>query len=185
MQSQKNIRNNLEWAYDFEDASDSSSAHTAINTRGPEVALANIQYDTQSWTNVNQKTFTLGTTTLYNNKYTGCTSTSCTTNKYTMTSKTTRARLITMQELISLGCSSSNGSCPLWISNYLSTSHSANSDSSSGTAADTSANSSYWTLSADSSNNINAWIVQGSGRLYSTSTSYATQGIRAVVEISK
>lgn len=189
MQTQRNIKNNTEWAYDYQSASDSSSPHVATNLKGPHAALNDLQDATTSWTNVNQQTFTLGTTTFLTNKYTGCTSTGCSTNKYTMTSRTIRARMITMQEVISLGCTSSQGSCPLWLSNYLSTSasntgSSSGSDSSSAGIADTTANSSYWTISADSSNNTNAWVVQGNGRVYSTSSDYAIQGIRAVVEVS-
>ena len=72
------------------------------------------------WSNVNVQTYTMGTTVFRDNAYTGCSSSSsCTTNTYTLASRTAKARMITVQEAKALGCSEATKSCPIWMYNYL------------------------------------------------------------------
>ena len=56
----------------------------------------------------------------------------CSSNTYTMSSRTAKARMITMQEARNAGCSSDSMSCPKWMYNYL-----YNSTSYNGTKNDT------------------------------------------------
>ncbi len=58
---------------------------------------------------------TLGTTVFKDNAFTGCEFYSCTLNRYVMKERTAKTRLITLQEIFSLGCGrDSNTTCPIW-----------------------------------------------------------------------
>ena len=133
------------------------------NAYGPTTALSRLESATSGWSNVNDLNYTLGTDTLYQNKYTGCSDyNSCSTNTYTLAKRTAKARMITIQETSALGCTRS--SCPSWLT------------PASGTY--------YWTMSANSSTSISAWYVLNYGRVGPDPTT-ATYGARAVVEINK
>ena len=142
------------------------------------VALERI---TNSWTNVNNQTYTMGTTTFKTNAYTGCsTYSSCATNTYKLASRTAKARMITIQEAKYLGCTATDKSCPIWMNNYL-----PQSTSYGGTINDTTdRNTGYWTMNAYPSNVYYAWYVSSTGSV-KTYDAYATFGIRAVVVVSK
>lgn len=88
---------------------------TGTASSGPVQALTALESATSGWSNVNSQTYTMGTTVFKTNKYTGCSpmELSCTNNIYTMSSRTAKARMITMQELTNLGCT--NSSCPNWL----------------------------------------------------------------------
>ena len=90
---------------------------TSDITKGPITALVSLENITKGWTNVNNQTYTLGKTSLsLEGAYTGCsTASSCTTNIYTLSERTAKARLITIQEAYALGCTVSHNSCPKWI----------------------------------------------------------------------
>ena len=154
---------------------------SADNSKGPLTILPALESATSGWTNVNDQTYTMGTTTFKTNAYTGCASSECTTNTYTLGQRTGKARMITMQEAIALGCTIRERSCPNFMYNYL-----KESTSYGGTVNDTTGgdNSIYWTMSANSSDTNDAWYVAHSGFVY-YGTASASGGARAVVVVSK
>lgn len=120
MQSQENVVYNTQWISmdDYINAGGTESDYGKFDSsnKGPLTVLSKLENATSGWTNVNNQTYTAGTTVLYNNKYTNCDeSLSCINNSYTLASRTTKARMITMQEAVALGCTNSSGSCPDWI----------------------------------------------------------------------
>lgn len=90
---------------------------TSDITKGPITILTDLENETKGWSNVNNQTYTLGTTSLSGEgAYTGCNEyNSCTTNSYTLSERTAKARLITVQEATALGCSNEKNSCPRWL----------------------------------------------------------------------
>ena len=174
MQSQKNILYGTRWYQ-------SDPTNGFSNTTGPIVALPALESATAGWTNVNNQTYTMGTTTFKTNAYTGCsTYSSCATNTYTLASRTAKARMITIQEAKYLGCTATNKSCPIWMNNYL-----PQSTSYGGTINDTTdRNTGYWTMNAYPSNIYYAWFVSSHGSVQNYDA-YAPFGIRAVVVVSK
>ncbi len=161
MQSQKNTVSNIAW---------NTSGN---NGDGPITILTALENATSTWTNVNDLTYTLGTTVFKTNAYTGCsTYNTCETNTYTLTSRTAKARMITVQEAALLGCTQDLESCPKWMNNYL----------------DSSANYGYWTVSSVSSTSNNARVVYLSGALVydaNSSVNDTNYGARAIVQITK
>ena len=175
LQQRENTVYNTAW---YADSNDS--------TKGPLTILPVLESATSGWTNVNDQTYTMGTTTFKTNAYTGCTSSGCTTNTYTLDERTGKARMITMQEALALGCTTSSKSCPNFMNNYL-----YNSTSYGGTVNDTHTengagyNNGYWTMSATSSGTNSAWSVDYNGYVNSNYTTNANYGARAVVVVSK
>lgn len=98
-----------------ESVANTSWNSTGSASSGPVQALSSLESATSGWSNVNSRSYTMGTTVFKTNKYTGCStsSRSCTSNIYTLSSRTAKARLVTMQELVDLGCT--NSSCPGWV----------------------------------------------------------------------
>ena len=204
MQQRENTIRNIAWHAGEND-----------NSKGPDNILPILEQTTSTWTNVNVLEYTPGTTTLYTNAYTGCTYsggssgtylTSCGTNTYTLSTRKTRARMITVLEASATGClvarsgatyttpmtgqtSAYNyGSCPDWMHNYL---YNSTNSSYGGSYNNNTTNESgtvdygYWTLSADSVYPNTVWHVSRSGILNSSNTSITDLGARAVVEITK
>lgn len=142
-------------------------AGSADNSKGPITILSALENATSNWTNVNNQTYTMGTTNFNGtNAYTGCSYTNgnsnpatCTKNSYTLGSRTARARMITVQEAASLGCTYDNRSCPKYMNNYLyeSTSYGGTVDDGH-TENGEDHNKGYWTMSAWSANTPYAWI---------------------------
>ena len=152
------------------------------NSKGPTTILPVLENATAGWTNVNDQTYTMGTTNFNNtNAYTGCTESGCTTNTYTLGQRTGKARMITMQEATAIGCTKSDKSCPNWMNNYL-----RESTGYGGTVNDTTGNQNfgYWTMSAVSSNTSQMWNVDYCGSVDSLEP-YPYFGARAVVVVSK
>ena len=190
MQSQKNIINNTMWIspsdYATYNTDGTSCSSESCSDEGPMTALVALERVTKTWTNVNDQTYTMGTTSFTTNAFTGCNSyDSCTTNTYTLASKTTKARMITLQEASSFGCTTSNKSCPNWMNNYL-----YNSISYGGTVSDNSidpssgsVNYGYWTMSARPAGD--AWRVIANGLVIYIGTFDVGMGARAVVVINK
>ncbi len=158
------------------------------NSKGPLTILPVLENATSGWTNVNNQTYTMGTTNFNNtNAYTGCDNNlNCTTNTYTLGQRTGKARMITMQEATAVGCTTSNLSCPNFMNNYL-----LDSTSNGGTVNDTHTengatyNGGYWTMSASSSDADHAWTVYYLGYVGRSSTSDTRTGARAVVVVNK
>ncbi len=149
MQQRENVLNGIAWN------------STNNNTQGPITALETLEEATKDWNNVREQTYTMG----YSNfggygLYTGCSVyNSCSQNKYTLNTRTSRARLITVQEAVALGCTSVGSSCPKWVYNYLS-----NSITHGGTV--NSSGEGIWTMNSYSGNEYQAWNIYYSGGLY-------------------
>ena len=194
IQAQKNTINSTMWIspgdYATENTDGTSCRFDSCNDEGPMTVLLALERATQGWTNVNEINYTIGTTSLSSKgAYTGCTAyNSCTTNGYTLSSRTAKARMITVQEAVNLGCTTTNKSCPNWMNNYL-----YNSTSYGGTVSDSTtdletgeSNYGYWTMNVNPSYTYSAWGVGYYGRVGYNSSTYSTYyGARAVVEINK
>lgn len=153
------------------------------NTKGPLTAISALESETSDWINVNDQTYTMGSTVFGNgiNAMTGCSPySSCTKNTYAWETRTAKARMITLQEAAEQGCSSVELDCPIYMSNYLS-----NSTEYGGTVNRGTTNR-YWTMNAHSSSSYpsNAWYVLSNRRVVSY-PSNNTYGIRAVIVINK
>lgn len=170
MQSQRNLVYNTKWY-----------GQSGKNSEGPTTILPVLENITKGWSNVNNQTYTLGTTSLSEKgEQTGCDDNelNCTTNTYTLTERTAKARMITVQEAKALGCTRENKSCPIWMYNYL-----TGSKNMGGTMNDPDANY-YWTLSANSSFTNRAFTIHCNGHITGNYTNVGF-GIRAVIVVSK
>ena len=79
--------------------------------KGPLTALKALEDATVGWTNVNNQTYTMGTTIFKDNAYTFCDGDlSCTTNTYILSPRKAKARMLTVQEAVALGCTKTT--CP-------------------------------------------------------------------------
>ena len=154
------------------------------NTYGPTTLLPQLESATSNWANVNDITYTAGTTTLYGNQYTGYQNTDCcsgninfTRNSYTLAKRTAKARMITGQEVVAAGYKGYNYPPASWIfSNVSSNVSSYYSSYSYG----------YWTMSADIDSSKYAMVVAYDGvKIESENVSSDSFGARAVVEINK
>lgn len=169
--------------------------YRGINIAGPIAAMNSLQKATASWNNVSQNSFNMGVDEFKNNKFTGCSDNKCTKNTYTKTFSSQKARLITVQEAMDLGCrfwneSNSHASCPFYLYNNLFSSKSYN-----GTSNDTTAGIGYWTMNADSEYKNNAIAIFSSGDIggknahtgcYDSNecgTNEHAKGIRPVIKI--
>lgn len=173
LQQRENTVYNTSWYADSND-----------NTKGPLTILPVLESATAGWTNVNDQTYTMGTTIFKDNVFTGCDGyNSCTANTYTLAARTAKSRMVTVQEATSVGCTGSNNSCPNFMNNYLNTS-----TSNGGTVNDStgSANYGYWTMSASSSYpGSGAHSVSYHGCENSNFTTDTGNGARAVVVVNK
>ncbi len=218
LQQRENTVRNIAWVSQADYVAAGGTAEqygtNGKNDKGPITMLNALETATASWNHVNVLQYEPGTTSLYQNAFTGCTYdggengtylTSCSANSYTMPERTARARMITVLEASSTGClvykngtqypaivgNSINaynyGSCPDWMHNYLyqSTSYGGSYNDNTTNVAGT-YDYGYWTLSASSGSSTNAWLVNHSGSLDNGSgASDTSRGARAVVEISK
>ena len=192
MQSQKNTIDNTMWIsvadYATENTDSTSCSYDLCNDEGPITVLVALERATKSWTNVNDQTYTMGTTSLSSKgEFTGCSSSSCKTNTYTMDSRTAKARMITVQEAYNLGCTGSSKSCPNWMNNYLyqSTSYGGTVSDSTTDPATGSKNYGYWTMNATSFGAGDAWSANYSGSVYYNGMHDTRIGARAVVVVNK
>lgn len=168
MQSQQNIVDRTAWYGDSND-----------NSKGPITALEELEKIVKNWTNVNSQTYTLGETVFQTNAYTGCDDhNTCTEMIYKFPVRTTNVRLITIQELAMLGCTTTVGSCPVWTYNYLTSSTSFG-------GTENASSSAYWTMSAISSTVEEAWWIYCNGKEDNTYVNNIYSGVRAVVLIDK
>ena len=218
LQQRENTIRNIAWASqeDYVAAGGTAEQYGANgkNDKGPITILNALEDATSTWNHVNMLEYVLGTTSLYQNAFTGCSYSGgnelsgyqpeCSTNTYTMTKRRARARMITVLEASSTGClvykdgshytdimgnsidAYNRGSCPDFMHNYL-----YNSTSYGGSYNDNTTNVSgiydygYLTLSARSVNSTDAWLVSHSGCLGHSGTSGTDYGARAVVQVSK
>ena len=194
MQSQKNIINNTAWinAADYKayNTDSTSCKYASCNDEGPMTVLVALERATNSWTNVNNITYSAGKTTFKNNPYTGCSSyDKCNEQVYTLSSRTAKARMITAQEASELGCT--NVACPIWMHNYLNKSTSYG-----GTIDDNclldqvtgQENFGYWTMNALPTMPDEAYFIDYVGHIVAVTgieTDSNYYGARAVVKITK
>ena len=177
MQSQRNTIYSTAWinAADYVAANTDSTAcgYTSCNDEGPRTILTALENATSSWSNVNNITYTAGTTIFKTSAYTGCSSyNSCTKNVYTLQSKTVKARILTIQEAKNLGCTSGENTCPSWMTNYL--------------TIGVTGNYGYWTMTAQSLYPHDAWFINYNGQVFNGNVfSDVYYGARAVVVVSK
>ena len=144
---------------------------------GSVTLLPLLENATSNWTNVLDQIYTLGTTTFKDNPYTGCTSYNvCTTNLYTLNQRMAKARMITLQEVVSLGCTTVNKSCPIWMYNYL-----KNAIVNGGT--NEGVDYTYWTSTAKTVDY--AWGIYYYARVGNDGTSDVLGGARAIITIEK
>ena len=170
-------------------------AESNDNTHGPVTALDALDSATSGWTNVRTQKYTMGTTdflahstfagTNYASIYTQCHSASivgaCNMKTgYTLTERSSKARMITLQEARITGCAgpSEAASCPIWMYNYL-----QSSVENGGTMNDSTNGGGYHTMSTFTGTQHDWWM---------TPQAYLSQigttndnGIRAVIEIDK
>lgn len=168
MQSQKNIVDNVKWYSDMD------------SKNGPMVVLPALENATSSWENVLDQTYTAGTTNFSNKgKYTGCNNngTDCSTNIYSLSTRTGKSRMITIQEAQALGCNGTSNNCPKWMINYLKYSISY------GGTVNTES-SGYWTMTAHT-NGYSAFCIQNMGQFSNINAHKTGYGARAVVKVSK
>lgn len=160
---------------------------STTNNAGPVTALDALSSYTNSWINAYVQTFELGKTTFKTNFYTGCDDLgACTENTYSMSPFTSRARMITAQEAVSLGCTDKSKSCPVWMYNYL-----ANSKEYGGTN-NVNEVEEYWTMSATNStiHAPYAITIVGRGRIGTRTVMKTVEadrkfGVKPVIVISK
>jgi len=139
MQQRENTINSISW-YDGGNGQND-------NTKGPLTVLPALENATAGWINVNDQTYTMGVTVFEDNAYTGCQGSPavCSVNTYVLPERIAKARMITVQESVQMGCMpNQERSCPIWMYNYL------KSNSSYG-GTEPGINWGYWTMSANSS----------------------------------
>lgn len=168
MQTQQNMIEHTAW---YKDSND--------NSKGPITALEGLEKIVANWMNVNTQTYTLGETVFQTNAYTGCDeNNTCSSVTYKLPIRTTNVRLITIQELAMLGCTTTVGSCPIWTYNYLTSSTSFG-------GTENASSSAYWTMSAISSTVGEAWWIYCNGKEDNTYVNNIYSGARAVVVVNK
>ena len=165
------------------------------NNYGPDTAMTYLYNATKNWTNVSNMELTY---TDENNSGTNYGYTGITTNNGVATitgkngaSNTTigttslplKARLPKESEVMGAGCTTSTGSCPAWLVDYLndsstpSSSYYYNIEFISGIYG-------YWLLSSNPGRSTSALLVHSSGKVGSDSTSHASgDGVRPVITI--
>ncbi|MCI8346814.1 MAG: hypothetical protein HFJ12_02565 [Bacilli bacterium] len=173
MQTQKNTLDSTPW---YENSTN--------NSKGPITVLTKLEEVTRDWDNVNNQEYIMGVTEFgtgkYKSKYTGCNSTTCNKNVYTLEKRVSKARMITTQESWDLGCTNERRSCPIWLYNYLSEATLYG-----GTNEGNTSNKAYWAMNADSANVENGFTVTRSGLILYYPTTQTGRGARAVVVVSK
>lgn len=149
MQTQKNTVYGKPW-----------NRHEGITADfGPETSLFYLDGETYDWVNVNDQTYTIGTSA---------------------ESRTSKARMITYEEAVTVGCTAST-KCPIWMYNYL-----KESTSYGGTINDNSSDNKYWTMSyiEDDSAYTMSRTIYDTGKFIGVWGANSSD-IRAVITINK
>lgn len=159
------------------------------NKQGPTTILDKLEMATKSWDNVIDQSYIMGTTLFgkTSNAFSGCNAyNQCNQNKYVLERIKAKARMITLQEVANLNCTTSNKSCPNWVNNYLFYSTSSGGTKNDNYAEDgKSRNYGYWTMSAFTEGSYRAWNIRNYGLVTTSDVTYTNSGARAVVVISK
>ena len=169
MQSQQDTVSNIIWA-------------ESSNANGPTIALTALEEATKNWKNVNDQTYTMGTTVFKENPYTTCNVSNetniCSSNGYILPERTAKARMITTQETNALECTGKTGSCAIWLHNYM-----ADATKYSGTKEGESY--SYWTMNSSNNTRFVTGVTTSGYVNTMEMISSGLRSIRAVIEISK
>lgn len=162
----KNLGNKISWITesDYTNSGGTNYGTFGNNEKGPVTVLNKLKELTDNWTNVLENEYVIsgigndGKTKIYDD--------------ITMNIK---ARLLTYEEAINLGCSMKSTSCPEYLYSNLNGLNTA--DIPAG----------YWTSTADTSNSNVAWYINYNGNIYNNvSLALATaRGIRPVITIEK
>lgn len=188
MQSQKNSLYNTPWISGL-DYDDDNKIKYGVD-KGPVTLLhssseaQSIEVISTSWSNVNDLSYTSGTATGCS-AYNSCTSNAC---PNFVARTRVKARILTLSEAVSVGCTPTAKSCPKWMYNYLQTS-----TTSGGTANDdyhgpaSEGNYGYWTLSVNTGGDGKSiWEINQDGSIkYNNANTYVNNGARAVVVVNK
>ena len=162
----------------------STTWRASSSATDPLHMITALESATSGWTNVKSQSYFSATSFQYN-AYNGCTGvnpSSCTGNPYYFSTRSARARVLTLQEAYYVGCGSANKSCPIWMYNYLNGSTSYGGTNTGDTA------SRHWTMTVSSASSINsAWTIANTGKLDYTQqlTASYSNGVRAVVKIDR
>ncbi len=162
-------------------------AESSTNKMGPLTILPLLEEATKGWTNVLDQTYTMGTTIFKDNAFTGCEleTLNCTENRYTLESRTAKARMITVQEAYSLGCTGEEQSCPIWMYNYLSTSKNYGGTVNQKSEVEGKSNHGYWTMNASLNFSSYANHISYTGIITHVRSTNTSCGARPVVVIKK
>lgn len=179
LQARENIASNIGWYQD--------SSIIVPNTKGPINALTALEDATKNWENVNTQTYTLGTTAFPTSSFTGChldgTKIICDKNQYTLPQRTAKARLISVEEAVQVGCKPSTIECPKYMYNYLKEATLIG-----GTNDGTDYR--YWTMNARTEDIYNTYAYSiemgeiGASAVETATGSYSS-GVRPVIVINK
>ena len=165
-QEKKNSKDIYLTLISAENINQSAWYDVATNTSGPVFAMNKLKNITSSWNNVSSSSFNMGVDEFKNSKFTGCSNNECDKNTYEFKFNSQRARLITVQEAISLGCrfwtadGTTNGLCPFYLYNNLNSSKNYG-----GTSNDSNVGVGYWTMNSDSSSKDRAIAIFSSGNI--------------------
>lgn len=186
MQQRENTVKNVPWIskedYVTAGGTEEEYGTDGNNSKGPITAITKLEEATKTWSNVNDMTYQMGTTNFNGtNAFTGCSDTACTANSYTLTERVAKARMVTLQETIPLGCTQTAKTCPIWMNNYLnsSTTYGGTNDDTTDTK-----NSGYWTMST-TTDSTKSYIVAYGGNIGPWNTISTDFGARAVIQIDK
>ena len=185
-----------------------TSSNSNDNRYGPQKAYTYLSTATSNWTNIpiiesftyldegNQSNSNYGyqgiTTTLDSESGNYITTITPFSSDYgePVTYENMRARMPKYSEVTAseVGCTSSSGSCPLWMVNYLYSNSTSEKyyTSTMGKVNSTGSNYGYWILSSSSGNSNSARYVNYYGHVISnSSTSNTNRGLRPVITILK
>ena len=130
----------------------------STNANGPVHSMSLLKGSTKTWTNVNDQNYIMGSSgtesecLLWHE---------CLTNSYSLT-VTGKARMITVQEAVTLGCTGDYGSCPEWLGSGM-----------------------IWTMNTLEDSSTKVWAIYAHYRYLSTTSYDATGEVRAIVNINK
>jgi len=162
----ENLGSNVSWVAesDYNASGGTNYGTFGNNEKGPITALNTLKTLTDNWTNVLDNEYIIsgigndGKTKIYDD--------------ITMNIK---ARLLTYQEAINLGCSMKSSSCPEYLYSNLSGLNT------------TDIPAGYWTSTADATNSNIAWYINYNGNVYNNVylSFNKARGIRPVITIEK
>ena len=130
----------------------------STNANGPVHSMSLLNGSTKNWTNVNDQNYIMGS---YGTSSTCGSYHACYSNAYSLTVKG-KARMITVQEAATLGCTQQYGSCPEWLDSDV-----------------------MWTMNTFENSSTEVWAVCGHFQYLQQYRYDSEMHIRAVVNINK